>query len=414
MRLSLSRPPVDESDLLRVLVRPILLKGLPQLNFTWRHRTRDETRNLPVGPALAEIDRLLGTDFRSATFQTVSQEVELGFSKRGRPLIRRAARRPAAPAATDPEQAATHNREKHRQIPLDRPYLAALGVTDGQGRLIPAMARKWRQINKFIEVFVGAWRASALAGAGDGADGADGADGTGTGRPLTVVDFGAGKGYLTFALYDLLVERLGLTVSMTGVERRADLVDFCNRAAADLGFGGLVFRQGDIDGFASREPAGTAAPVDVMIALHACDTATDDALHQGVRAGASILICSPCCHKELRPQLLSPHPLRPILRHGIHQTQQAEMLTDGLRALVLQAHGYDAQVFEFVALEHTRKNKMILATRRDANRPQSPWQVVAGTVADAESAMTVRRQIDELMAFYGIRSQRLYSLLCPP
>jgi len=155
-------------------------------------------------------------------------------------------------------------------------------------------------------------------------------------------------------------------------------------------------------------------PLDVMIALHACDTATDDALHQGVRAGASILICSPCCHKELRPQLLSPHPLRPILRHGIHQTQQAEMLTDGLRALVLQAHGYDAQVFEFVALEHTRKNKMILATRRDANRPQSPRQVVAGNVADAESAMTARRQIDELMAFYGIRSQRLYSLLCPP
>ena len=101
-----------------------------------------------------------------------------------------------------------------------------------------------------------------------------------------------------------------------------------------------------------------------MIALHACDTATDDAIHQGIRAGAAIIMCAPCCHKQLRPQLLSPHPLRPILQHGIHLGQQAEMVTDGLRAMLLEACGYETQVFEFISLEHTSKNKMILAVKR--------------------------------------------------
>ena len=132
-----------------------------------------------------------------------------------------------------------------------------------------------------------------------------------------------------------------------------------------------------------------------MIALHACDTATDDAIHQGIRAGAAIVMCAPCCHKQLRPQLLSPHPLRPILQHGIHLGQEAEMVTDGLRAMLLDACGYDTQVFEFISLEHTSKNKMILAVKRTV--PRDPAPVLA--------------QIGEIKAFYGIREQRLESLL---
>src|SRR5204862_8338714 len=128
-------------------------------------------------------------------------------------------------------------------------------------------------------------------------------------------------------------------------------------AARRLALEGLHFEQGDV---------GTAVPeaIDIMIALHACDTATDFAIATGVRAGAQIIMCSPCCHKELRAQLLQPHPLRPILKHGVHLGQQAEMLTDSLRALLLDACGYDTRVFEFVSLEHTNKNKMILAVKR--------------------------------------------------
>ena len=134
-----------------------------------------------------------------------------------------------------------------------------------------------------------------------------------------------------------------------------------------------------------------------MIALHPCDTATDEAIHKGIRGGAAIICCAPCCHKQLRPQLLSPHPLRPILQHGVHLGQEAEMLTDGLRALLLDAEGYDTQVFEFISLEHTNKNKMLLAVRRR----HTP----------AGHAEAVRAQIAAIKDFYGIRTQSLETLV---
>jgi SAM-dependent methyltransferase len=205
---------------------------------------------------------------------------------------------------------------------------------------------------------------------------------------VRVLDFGAGKGYLTFAVHDHLQQHLQRRPEVVGVELRGDLVALCNGIVQRLGLDGLRFDEGDI---ARRAPQ----PIDVMIALHACDTATDLAIHQGVRGGASIILCSPCCHKQIRPQLLSPHPLRPILQHGVHLGQEAEMLTDGLRALLLEASGYDTQVFEFISLEHTNKNKMILAVKRASPKP----------------ADEVLEQIREIKRFYGIREQALETLL---
>ncbi len=234
------------------------------------------------------------------------------------------------------------------------------------------MSRKWKQINKFLEVFSGALAASPLA----------------SDQPIEVLDFGAGKGYLTFALHDHLQATRAAPVQVTGVELRADLVALCNGVVEGLALQGLGFELGDVSSVAPRA-------LDVMIALHACDTATDHAIHMGIRGGASIILCAPCCHKQLRPQLLSPHPLRPLLQHGVHLGQEAEMLTDGLRALLLDACGYATQVFEFVSLEHTAKNKMILAVKR----PQ------------AAAPDTVLAQVRELKGFYGIREQCLETLL---
>jgi len=234
------------------------------------------------------------------------------------------------------------------------------------------MARKWKQINKFIEVFASALDSSRLAKA----------------QHLNVVDFGSGKGYLTFAIHDWLRQARQVDAQVTGVELRPDMVALCTRAIAKLQLTGLRIEQGDVRSW-------TPAALNVMIALHACDTATDYAIDLGLRGGADIILCSPCCHKEVRPQLLSPHPLRPILQHGVHLGQQAEMLTDGLRAMLLDAAGYDTQVFEFIALEHTNKNKMILAVKRA--QPKSPEPVLA--------------QIAEIKAFYGIREQCLETLL---
>ena len=154
---------------------------------------------------------------------------------------------------------------------------------------------------------------------------------------------------------------------------------------------GLRFEQGDVRG-------RPVQPLDIMIALHACDTATDHAIHLGIRSGASLIICSPCCHQQIRPQMKSPPMLAPMLQHGIHLGQQAEMLTDSLRALLLQAHGYDTQVFEFVSLEHTSKNKMILAVKRSHALPAEP----------------VLQQIREIKDFYAVREHCLETLLASP
>lgn len=359
----------------RVMVRPIELRGQPHLSFLLRFPTKDITKNLPTHEGLGLLGEWLGAAaFRNAHLFTASEEVQLAISKKGKASVRvgkLAAAAPADPSAAN-EATPSHNRDKHRLLELSRPFLRELGVTDAHGHLIPAMSRKWKQINKFLEVFSSAMAKSALA------------DRT----ALHVVDFGSGKGYLTFAVHDWLRHTMGLDARVTGVELRDDLVQLCQRVIGKLKLRGMDYEQGDVRHY-------HPADLDVVIALHACDIATDHAIHLGLRAGAEIILCSPCCHKEVRPQLLSPHPLRPILQHGIHQAQEAEMLTDGLRAMLLDAAGYDTQVFEFISLEHTNKNKMILAVKR--SQPKDNAEVVA--------------QIRDIKAFYGLQHQCLEELL---
>ena len=368
-RLVLAGPHAALLDLQRVSARRIELQGQPHLSLVYSHARRDLTRNLPLDEALAQLRALLGPQgFGNAHLHTVDAEVQLARSRKGRWSLREARRDAPGAAAT----AGAHNRDKRRALSLDRPFLAELGVTDAQQRLVPALARKWKQINKFLEIIDAALAVSTLA----------------TRQRIEVLDFGSGKGYLTFALHDHLRHALGRDACVTGVELRADMVELCNGVVQRLGLQGLRFEQGDVGSYGARA-------VDLMIALHACDTATDHAMHMGIRSGAAIICCAPCCHKQLRPQLLQPHPLRPMLRHGVHLGQQAEMLTDSLRALLLDACGYDTQVFEFVSLEHTAKNKMVLAVQRAV--PRDPAPLLA--------------QLRELEDFYGIREQCLATLL---
>jgi hypothetical protein len=370
LRLVLAKPHGAEPGLQRVTVRPLQLRGQTVLSFVYSHATRDVTKNLPPDDGLALIETLLNDQFRHAHLFSPEGETELRLSKKGKAHLGVHTSAAAAGAVATPTT--EHDRQKQRWIDIQRPFLVALGVTTAQHQLVPAMARKWKQINKFVEIFAHALQSSALADA----------------QALRVVDFGAGKAYLSFAVHDWLRHTHGHQAEVIGVELRADLVEQGNRTIADLGLRGLRLEQGDV-----RE--WKAGAMDVMIALHACDTATDHAIHLGIRAGAAIILCSPCCHKQLRPQLLSPHPLRSVFQHGIHVEQQAEMLTDSLRALLLDAQGYDTQVFEFVALEHTRKNKMILAVKR--RTPKAPEAALA--------------QVEELKRFFGVREQCLQTLL---
>ena len=389
-RVLLSKPNAKDDDLERITARPLLLRGERCLSFVYKHRTKDITKNEPVAVALETIAALVGARFAHAHLFAREAELQLMMSRKGRYTLHRAkldvddATRPAVAAAGD-DDGAQHDRQKHRFLSLDAPFLVELGVTTARHELVPAMARKWKQINKFVEVM-----SHALESAGVGPT-----------APLNIVDFGAGKGYLTFALHDYLRRQAAgaaRALDVVGVELRPDLVTLCNDAIARCGLTGLRFEAGDVSSFAPQR-------LDVMIALHACDTATDHALHTGIRAGASIIMCSPCCHKQIRPQMQMPSLLKPMLQHGIHLGQQAEMVTDGLRALLLEAHGYDAQVFEFVALEHTSKNKMILAVRRQG-RQDTPQAL--------RRRADVLAQIAELKQFYGIREHCLETLLAAP
>ncbi|WP_431050795.1 class I SAM-dependent methyltransferase [Roseateles sp. L2-2] len=388
-RLLLGRHEGEDSSIERLTVRDIELRGERALSFLWRHKTKDVTKNHPLDEGLALIDGLLGNDFQQAHLDTLSEEVQLRFSRKGKPLLQVGKKGGAAAVAADDGADAAgggapsggHDRAKPRELSPDSPFWRDLGVTHelkGQAALVPAMARKWKQINKFIEIFGAAVRKAGL----DAPQGAD--------RPVRVADFGSGKGYLTFAMHDWLRAQ-GLAPSVQGVELKQDMVALGNAAAARHGLEGLSFEHGDVRERGDR-------PLDVMVALHACDIATDYAMHFGLRSGARVIMCAPCCHKEIRPQMTTPAALRPLLQHGIHLGQEAEMVTDSLRALLLELMGYDTQVIEFIALEHTSKNKMVLAVKR----PQDP------TPARRAELLA---QLDEIKRFYGLRSQALETLL---
>ncbi|MDP2007994.1 MAG: methyltransferase [Rubrivivax sp.] len=307
VKLLLTKPLGVDAPLERLLVRELPLRGERQLSFLRRYPTRDVTKNHSVAEGLKLIDELLGARFHNAHLLTHTAEVRLACSRKGKPSLRRG--KPSN-AVTERPGGPAHDREKQRHLALDRPFWTDLGVTQrvrDELRLVPAMSRKWKQINKFIEVFDAACKRSALAESAD----------------VHVADFGSGKGYLTFAI------------------------------------------------------------------------------HLGLRAGAAIIMCSPCRHKQLRPQMRSPAALRPLLQHGIHLGQEAEMVTDTLRAMLLEAMGYETQVFEFVALEHTSKNKMILAVKRSG----------AAAAAAASQRPELLTQIAEVKRFYGLREQCLETLL---
>ena len=366
VKLVLGKYRGPEAALKRIQIRRLTVKGQPCLSLNSVYKTQEMTKNVGLAEGVQTICDLVGRPFMSANLFLLTEDVQIEFSRKGKCFWHRG----ASSVSTPPSEG--HNREKARCIDQAAPFLAALGVTDGAHQVIPSMARKWKQINKFLEIFRHAFNSSQIAEA----------------RAVQVLDFGAGKGYLTFAIHNLLRGSLGVDAQVVGVEVREDLVRFCNEEARRLTLDGLSFVQGDVSSYVPDS-------LQVMIALHACDTATDQALFIGIRAGAEIIMCAPCCHKQIRPQMRRPEVLEPILKFGVHLGQEAEMLTDSLRALLLEAHGYKTQLLEFVSLEHTSKNKMLLAIKhtRDVDRED------------------IMGRFETLKAFYGIQEHCLETLL---
>ena len=378
IELLLTKHRGEEKTLQRVMVRRVLLKDGPHLSFVYRYQTRDVTKNHLIAAGMQIIRALMGVAFKGAHLFTAAHDIQIEFSKKGKPKLGygKPSRLPVAVSEQE------HDRQKHRYVDQSRPFLRMLGVTGASHRIVPAMAKKWKQINKFVEIFDHALSSSDLSGQ----------------DRIHVVDFGSGKGYLTFAVYDYLQSVLGIEPRVIGVELRDNLVNLCTDIAVQLGMDGLRFRIGDVR---SSPPEA----MDMLIALHACDTATDLAIHLGIRSEAGIIMCSPCCHQEIRRQIQSPAILHPMLKYGVHLGQEADMVTDALRVLLLEAHGYKTQILEFISLEHTSKNKMILAIRGN----MSVTQHVSKSRIEAKAEALA--QINTIKAFYGIKYQALETLL---
>ena len=357
VKLTLSQPASRSTQLRNLYARVVELREGRRVSCVWRYATRDVTKNFTAEEAVASIGEMLGRDFERAHLFTIAGDWQwrIGGTLK--------ASRAAFTQLPPPE----HDREKPRAIPAQSGFLQALGVTNSQGQPRPGMADKLRQIERFTELLGHLVEDSPLRDR----------------REVRVVDMGAGKGYLTFATHEFFRAR-GVAADVTGVELREELADLANRVAKEVGAVGLRFVRGAIG-----EIPGTE--LDLLIALHACDTATDDALHEGIRAGASLIVAAPCCHKELRPQMTPPPVLRDVLKHGILFEREAEIVTDAIRALLLEIHGYKASVFEFISPEHTGKNLLISAQRRAQPPDPAP----------------LRERLRALLAFHGIREQRL-------
>lgn len=306
-----------------------------QLRFVFQFPARDITENYSLDLGCERIADLIGQDYWSANLFTTDSDLSLLYNKRGQITLH------LTRVELRDKPSVDHNRKKNHVVELENDFLVHLEVTSASGQLKPTMASKFKQINRFVEIVDDLIRESMLAEMQD----------------IRVIDIGSGKGYLTFALYDYLSTKRHRNMTVTGVEVRPELVDRCNQIAKRLGFRELRFQAGQ----ASRVEL---SDVDIVIALHACNTATDDAIFRGVVAQAAIIICAPCCQHQIAPQLSKDNEsLEGIYRFGLLKQRQADMITDASRALLLESVGYRVKVIEFVSTEHTNKNLMIAAVQ---------------------------------------------------
>ena len=354
----------------KVLGRLVALKTGPHLSLTFRYPTRDTTKNVPVDEAGQWLSGQIGTHFRSVLLGTTKRDWQLSVNQSGEPKL--VAHKPSA------VEAPSRAHDVARRTILDesaRDWLQGLGVVGSSGRVRPAMADKYAQIDRYLEIFTHLAKDCGWLDRSDD-------------RELVIADMGCGKGYLTFGLWHLFARVWKRPARVIGVDVREELVHSTNALARKIGADGLTFAAGTIG-------TATFPSVDALIALHACNTGTDDALRRGIEMAARLIVVAPCCHQELRSQLGRPAPLAPVLAHGLMAERMAEWATDGLRSLFLEWAGYRTKMIEFVSTEHTPKNLMIVAVR--------DGEPFASAVA--------RERIEQFKGFFGIKHHALDSLL---
>jgi SAM-dependent methyltransferase len=324
----------DQNQWLKIKVRPVLIKGQRQLQFSYFDAKKDITKNYS-GPELErQLNEALAMPFGQINIQTATGDIQIKISARGKVLITRN-------QASRPEQAPglAHNRVKHYLLKADKPdpFLQAIGIMNKQGKILAPMQGKFIQINEFLRVIEQTVPRN-------------------TAGPIEIIDCGCGSAYLTFATYHYLNHILKMPVHLIGIDRNPELIDKCNQLRHSLGWPGLEFHTSNIADFQPIDPP------DMVLSLHACDTATDQVIAKGILWQSRVILAAPCCQHELHHQLHA-ELFRPILRHGILKERLSDILTDTFRALVLRIMGYNTGVIEFVAPENTAKNLLIRAEK---------------------------------------------------
>ena len=371
IRVILSNPS-SKDGVIKICARPVLKNKSLLFQIEEYTKTQVFHKNLTAGDAGSYLTGKLSSDtssqtaeFKNALVETKSFTANVLVSKKGTITIKKKMNT----SAKQPKISLSHNRKKkyilEEGIPV--PFLIDLGVMTQNGSIVNAHYDKFRQINRFLEYIE------------------DILPSLPTGRELRILDFGCGKSYLTFAIYYYLKVLKGYPVRITGLDLKEDVIRHCNELAVKYGYDKLEFLCGDIAYYDG------CSQVDMVVTLHACDTATDYALAKAVGLGAKVILSVPCCQHELNKQMKNDL-LSPVLHYGILKERMAALMTDGLRAQILEANGYRTQILEFIDMAHTPKNLLIRA-------------VYNGHCADNKA------QIDELLAAFNV-NPTLYRLLC--
>ena len=366
IKLIISNKRNKKSELNKINVTPVEIKKGFRLSFVYSFNTKDITKNFESDKAISNIFTELKDTFMNAELFTVNEIIRLYIDS-----TNNKAKIKVSEPTFKPVVNLNHDRKKQKRVFLkNNIWLRELGVTTSEDVIKKDMHDKYRQINKYLEVIENMVIKKTSE------------------KTLRIYDAGSGKGYLTFALYDYLKNSLKNEVKITGIEFRQELVDKCNKISEKAKFENLNFVQGTIIDANIKN-------VDIFIALHACDTATDEAIYRGITENAKFIVVAPCCQKQIRKEMSVTNVLSSLTKYGILKERQAVILTDGLRALILEANGYKTKVFEFISTEHTPKNIMIVAEKS----------------TEKIDKKVILKNIDDIKKMFGIEFHYLEKLL---
>lgn len=331
--------PRRKEEVFKVKVRPIMMKGSICFQETISRGTQVFHDNYEKDGMLDRLVRYMEEDFRQLEAQSMDGKLNVLVSKKGRMTIKQ---QKADSSQNQMMPDMSHNRSKQyilkEGVPV--PFLIDLDVQTAEGTIIKSRYNKFKQINRYLEFVEDILPALPKE------------------RTIHIIDFGCGKSYLTFALYYYLHELKQLDVMITGLDLKTDVINKCNQLAERYGYDQLQFFQGDISTFQGAEC------VDMVVTLHACDTATDFAIKKAVDWGARVIFTVPCCQHEVNKQIEN-ELLSPVFQYGLLKERISALLTDGIRANLLEEAGYETQVLEFISMEHTPKNILIRAVKRE-------------------------------------------------